>query len=136
MLLTTGERISMSPRSAFRSRARHQLHRQPGRRNDRRLTLLGAHSGCAAHWVMRGTRSRTRRGAGKISGRERGDQEITTLGRGGSDTTAVAMAAALKAERREIIKEVDGICSADPRIVPDAKSLRRVDFAFLSEMCS
>ncbi|MGR4931682.1 hypothetical protein ACIPUD_33455 [Bradyrhizobium sp. CAR08] len=85
---------------------------------------------------MRGTRSRTRRGAGKISGRERGDQEITTLGRGGSDTTAVAMAAALKAERREIIKEVDGICSADPRIVPDAKSLRRVDFAFLSEMCS
>jgi aspartate kinase len=62
-------------------------------------------------------------------------REITTLGRGGSDTTAVAMAAALKAERCEIIKEVDGICSADPRIVPDAKPLRRVDFACLSEMC-
>jgi aspartate kinase len=62
-------------------------------------------------------------------------REITTLGRGGSDTTAVAMAAALKAERCEIIKEVDGICSADPRIVPDAKPLRRVDFASLSEMC-
>jgi aspartate kinase len=60
--------------------------------------------------------------------------EITTLGRGGSDT-AVAMAAALKAERCEIIKEVDGICSADPRIVPNAKPLRRVDFASLSEMC-
>src|SRR5690349_10684365 len=62
-------------------------------------------------------------------------REITTLGRGGSDTTAVAMAAALKAERCEIIKEVDGICSADPRIVTDAKPLRRVDFASLSEMC-
>ncbi|MBR0711622.1 aspartate kinase [Bradyrhizobium liaoningense] len=62
-------------------------------------------------------------------------REITTLGRGGSDTTAVAMAAALKAERCEIIKEVDGICSADPRIVPDARPLRQVDFASLSEMC-
>src|SRR5215217_5740150 len=62
-------------------------------------------------------------------------REITTLGRGGSDTTAVAIAAALKAERCEIIKEVDGICSADPRIVPDVKPLRRVDFASLSEMC-
>jgi len=62
-------------------------------------------------------------------------REITTLGRGGSDTTAVAMAAALKAERCEIIKDVDGICSADPRIVPAAKPLRQVDFASLSEMC-
>jgi len=47
----------------------------------------------------------------------------------------VAMAAALKAERCEIIKEVDGVCSADPRIVPDARPLRRLDFASLSEMC-
>ena len=62
-------------------------------------------------------------------------REITTLGRGGSDTTAVAMAAALKAERCEIVKEVDGICSADPRIVGDAKPLRQLDFAALSEMC-
>lgn len=62
-------------------------------------------------------------------------KEITTLGRGGSDTTAVAMAAALKAECCEIIKDVDGICSADPRIVPNARSLRHVDFASLSEMC-
>jgi aspartate kinase len=62
-------------------------------------------------------------------------REITTLGRGGSDTTAVAMAAALRAERCEIIKEVDGICSADPRVVPHAKPLRRIDFAALSEMC-
>jgi len=45
------------------------------------------------------------------------------------------MAAALKAERCEIIKEVDGICTADPRIVPDARPLRRLDFASLSDMC-
>ena len=62
-------------------------------------------------------------------------KEITTLGRGGSDTTAVAMAAALKAECCEIIKEVDGVCSADPRIVANAKPLRQLDFASLSEMC-
>jgi aspartate kinase len=62
-------------------------------------------------------------------------REITTLGRGGSDTTAVAMAAALQADCCEIIKEVDGVCSADPRIVANAKPLRRLDFASLSEMC-
>jgi aspartate kinase len=62
-------------------------------------------------------------------------REITTLGRGGSDTTAVAMAAALRAERCEIIKDVDGVCSADPRIVANSKPLRQLDFASLSEMC-
>jgi aspartate kinase len=62
-------------------------------------------------------------------------KEITTLGRGGSDTTAVAIAAALKAECCEIIKEVDGVCSADPRIVANSKPLRQVDFSSLSEMC-
>lgn len=63
------------------------------------------------------------------------NKEVTTLGRGGSDTTAVAMAAALKAESCEIIKEVDGVCSADPRIVTNAIPLRQLDFAALSEMC-
>jgi aspartate kinase len=62
-------------------------------------------------------------------------KEITTLGRGGSDTTAVAMAAALKAECCEIIKEVDGVCSADPRVVANSTPLRELDFATLSEMC-
>lgn len=63
------------------------------------------------------------------------NKEVTTLGRGGSDTTAVAMAAALKAASCEIIKEVDGVCSADPRIVANAIPLRQLDFATLSEMC-
>jgi aspartate kinase len=62
-------------------------------------------------------------------------KEITTLGRGGSDTTAVAMAAVLKADCCEIIKDVDGVCSADPRIVANSKPLRQLDFASLSEMC-
>ncbi|SDI62578.1 MULTISPECIES: aspartate kinase [Bradyrhizobium] len=62
-------------------------------------------------------------------------KEITTLGRGGSDTTAVAIAAVLKANCCEIIKEVDGVCSADPHIVANAKSIRQLDFASLSEMC-
>ena len=49
--------------------------------------------------------------------------DVTTLGRGGSDTTAVALAAALKAERCEIYTDVDGIYTADPRIEPEASKL-------------
>jgi aspartate kinase len=48
-------------------------------------------------------------------------REVTTLGRGGSDTTAVALAAALSAERCEILSDVDGVFTADPRVVPEAK---------------
>jgi len=61
-------------------------------------------------------------------------REITTLGRGGSDTTAVALAAALGAERCEIYSDVDGVYSADPRVVPDATHLPVLDLACLQEM--
>ncbi len=61
-------------------------------------------------------------------------REITTLGRGGSDTTAVALAAALGAERCEIYSDVDGVYTADPRVVPEARHLPEIDFATLSEM--
>jgi aspartate kinase len=61
-------------------------------------------------------------------------REITTLGRGGSDTTAVALAAALGAERCEIYSDVDGVYSADPRVVPDPKHLPHLDLATLQEM--
>lgn len=61
-------------------------------------------------------------------------REITTLGRGGSDTTAVALAAALEAERCEIYSDVDGVYSADPRVVPDAQHLPELDHATLQEM--
>jgi aspartate kinase len=61
-------------------------------------------------------------------------REITTLGRGGSDTTAVALAAALGAARCEIYSDVDGVYSADPRAVPDAVHLPDIDHQMLQEM--
>jgi aspartate kinase len=61
---------------------------------------------------------------------------ITTLGRGGSDTTGVALAAALKADECQIYTDVDGVYTADPRIVPDARRLRTVTFEEMLEMAS
>src|SRR5215475_9697481 len=62
--------------------------------------------------------------------------EITTLGRGGSDLTAVALAAALKADVCEIYTDVDGVYTADPNIVPDARKLPRVAYDEMLEMAS
>jgi aspartate kinase len=61
---------------------------------------------------------------------------ITTLGRGGSDTTAVAMAAALKADYCEIYTDVDGVYTADPRICPKARKLDRITYDEMLEMAS
>jgi aspartate kinase len=61
-------------------------------------------------------------------------REITTLGRGGSDTTAVALAAALGAERCEIYSDVDGVYTADPRHVEDARHLPELDYETMQEM--
>ena len=61
---------------------------------------------------------------------------ITTLGRGGSDTTAVAMAAALKADECQIYTDVDGVYTTDPRIVPEARRLDRVTYEEMLEMAS
>jgi aspartate kinase len=61
---------------------------------------------------------------------------ITTLGRGGSDTSAVALAAALQAERCDIYTDVDGVYTTDPRIVPRARRLDRVAFEEMLEMAS
>lgn len=62
--------------------------------------------------------------------------DITTLGRGGSDTTAVALAAALKADKCEIYTDVDGVYTADPRIVKDAKKLKDVSYDEMLELAS
>ena len=62
--------------------------------------------------------------------------DVTTLGRGGSDTTAVAVAAALGAEMCEIYTDVRGVFSADPRIVPDARKLTAVSFEEMLEMAA
>jgi len=61
-------------------------------------------------------------------------RDITTLGRGGSDTSAVAMAAALNAERCEIYSDVDGIYTADPNLIKEAKHLPEISFQQLQEM--
>ena len=61
---------------------------------------------------------------------------ITTLGRGGSDTTAVALAAALKADECQIYTDVDGVYTTDPRVVPSARRLERITFEEMLEMAS
>jgi aspartate kinase len=64
------------------------------------------------------------------------DHRITTLGRGGSDTSAVALAAALKADRCDIFTDVDGVYTCDPRIVARARKLARITFEEMLEMAS
>jgi len=65
-----------------------------------------------------------------------GDNEITTLGRGGSDTTAVALAAALKADRCDIYTDVKGVYTADPRIVKEARMLKSITYDEMLELAS
>ena len=64
------------------------------------------------------------------------DGEITTLGRGGSDLTAIALAAALKADKCEIFTDVDGVYTCDPRIVPDARKIDTISYEEMLEMAS
>lgn len=80
--------------------------------------------------------------AGKIAivagfqGVNRETKDVTTLGRGGSDTTAVALAAAMGADECEIYSDVDGVYTADPRIVPDAKKLDTLCFEEMLELAA
>jgi aspartate kinase len=62
------------------------------------------------------------------------DQDVTTLGRGGSDTTAVALACALTAERCDIYTDVEGIYTADPRVVPNARKLNEIGYEEMLEL--
>jgi aspartate kinase len=64
------------------------------------------------------------------------DQRVSTLGRGGSDTSAVAVAAALKAERCDIYTDVDGVYTTDPRIVPRAKKIPKIAYEEMLELAS
>ena len=80
--------------------------------------------------------------AGKIAivagfqGVNRETKDVTTLGRGGSDTTAVALAAAMGADECEIYSDVDGVYTADPRVVPDAKKLDTLCFEEMLELAA
>ncbi len=64
------------------------------------------------------------------------NNDVTTLGRGGSDTTAVAIAIQLKAKRCEIYTDVDGIYTADPRVVQSARKMKEIDFEDMLELAS
>src|SRR5215212_4216280 len=64
------------------------------------------------------------------------DGQITTLGRGGSDLTAIALAAAIKADKCEIYTDVDGVYTADPRVVKDARKLQEISYDEMLELAS
>ncbi len=64
------------------------------------------------------------------------NEDIATLGRGGSDTTAVALAASIKADRCQILKDVDGVFTANPRVVPEARKLDEITYDEMLELAS
>ena len=138
MLLTTGERVSMS----LMSMALSDLGIPAISFTGSQAGVMTDDSHSQARIVdVRPVRVREELERGRVvvlagfQGVNPVSKEITTLGRGGSDTTAVAMAAALNASRCEIIKEVDGVCTADPRMVSDSRPIAQLDFASLGEMC-
>jgi len=138
MLLATGEQVTI----ALLAMALHGLGLKA-------RSFTGVQAGLrtdTAHTTARLTRMETDRirqslDAGEIGivagfqGLSEAD-EITTLGRGGSDLTAVALAAALKADVCEIYTDVDGVYTADPNIVPDARKLARIAYDEMLEMAS
>ncbi|NLT05840.1 MAG: aspartate kinase [Solirubrobacterales bacterium] len=139
MLLSTGERISC----ALAAMAINDLGREA-------ISLTGSQAGIvtdASHTKariidVRAERIRDALDDGKIvlvagfQGVSTNTLDVTTLGRGGSDTTAVALAAALGADVCEIYTDVAGVYSADPRIVPDARKLPVVSFEEMLEMAA
>jgi aspartate kinase len=139
MLLTTGERISMALLAmAIRDLgfdARSFTGSQAGMMTD-------AQHGRARIVDVTPTRVRQALDDGAIAivagfqGFNHDSRDITTLGRGGSDTTAVALAAALEAEVCEIYTDVDGVFSADPRVVPKARKLDRVSYEEMLELAA
>ena len=139
MLLTTGERISMALLAmAIRDLgcdARSFTGSQAGMMTD-------AQHGRARIVDVTPTRVRQALDEGAIAivagfqGFNHDSRDITTLGRGGSDTTAVALAAALDAEVCEIYTDVDGVFSSDPRVVPRARKLDRVSYEEMLELAA
>jgi aspartate kinase len=137
MLLTTGERVSM----ALLAMALHDLGIEA-------ISFTGSQSGIltegphsAARIVdIRPDRIRAELARGRVvivagfQGVDPRTKEITTLGRGGSDTTAVALAAALAPASCEIYTDVSGIHTADPRVAPNARPIATLDYATCSTL--
>jgi len=139
MLLTAGERIS----NALVAMAIHSLGAEARSFTGSQAGMLttSKHGDARIVQVNPG-RLRSALDEGSIvlvagfQGMSEDSKDITTLGRGGSDTTAVALAAALEADVCEIYTDVDGIFSADPRIVPDAAHLDTVTYEEMLEMAA
>jgi len=139
ILLTSGERISMSLLAmaieALGVSARSFTGSQAG-------IITDTVHGKARILDVTPERVREALDAGHVvivagfQGVSRDTKDITTLGRGGSDTTAVAMAAALDADVCEIYTDVDGVYTADPRIVPDARKLERLAYEEMLELAA
>ena len=139
MLLTAGERISMA-----------LLAMALDARGVSAVSYTGSQAGIltdSSHGEARirevtGQRVRASLAEGKVvivagfQGVDPERREITTLGRGGSDTTAVALAAALDAEVCEILTDVDGVYTADPRVVPEARKIDSIGYHEMMEMAS
>jgi aspartate kinase len=136
MLLTTGERVSM----ALLCMALADIGVDAMSFTGSQVGIITDTShGKAKILEVKGDRARGALAEGKVcvvAGFQgvSTEKEITTLGRGGSDTTAVALAAALEADACEIYTDVTGVFSADPRIVPQARKLAKVNFDEMLEM--
>ncbi|MBF6144338.1 aspartate kinase [Nocardia sp. 852002-20019_SCH5090214] len=139
MLLTSGERIS----NALVAMAIHSLGAEARSFTGSQAGVIttGTHGNAR---IIDVTPSRVRDALDEglivlvagFQGVSQDSRDITTLGRGGSDTTAVALAAALEADVCEIYTDVDGVFTADPRIVPDAQKLEQVSFEEMLELAA
>ncbi|MBF6075108.1 aspartate kinase [Nocardia beijingensis] len=139
MLLTSGERIS----NALVAMAIHSLGAEARSFTGSQAGVIttGAHGNAKIIDVTPG-RVRAALDEGLVvlvagfQGVSQDSRDVTTLGRGGSDTTAVALAAALDADVCEIYTDVDGVFTADPRIVPDAQRLEQVSYEEMLELAA
>ena len=138
VLLSTGEQVTI----ALLSMALHTLHLDARSFTGGQVHILtdSAHNKARIREID-GARVRTALDAGNVvvvAGFQGIDEHgnITTLGRGGSDTTAVALAAALSADECQIYTDVDGVYTTDPRLVPQARRLSQITFEEMLEMAS
>ena len=139
MLLTAGERISMALLAMAIKSLGHEAQSFTG--SQAGVITDSVHNKARIIDVTPG-RIRTALDEGNIAivagfqGVSHDKKDITTLGRGGSDTTAVALAAALNAEVCEIYTDVDGVFTADPRVVPKARKIDRISTEEMLELAS
>jgi aspartate kinase len=139
MLLTAGERISMALLAMAITNLGHEARSFTG--SQAGVITTSAHGRARIIDVTPG-RIQEALNEGAIAivagfqGISQDTKDVTTLGRGGSDTTAVALAAALEADVCEIYTDVDGVFSADPRVVPTARKLKTVTYEEMLELAA